>query len=223
MCEPATAGLIISAVAGAGSAASQQRTLRQQDRTAAEGLRAQSANQRKANQRVNQAIQDVAANTGAAERSQSLADFQDALRAGGQSTTGALDPVAGASERFAERVSAGKDELKTAGTDKAQRLSVIDGILRQRLNEGDIVGRAGSDIGAIGADIQGQDFLTRLRVANQRPNAGLNALLDVGAGVGAGLSQTPPRSSVDIPGLVRSGTVVDAPIAPPNPFGPRPA
>lgn len=206
MCDPATAGLIITAVAGGVSAKNQRDTLKRQDRAAAAGITEQGKNQKEANQRVNEQIQELAGATGEAEQASALADFQTALRSGEAGTEGALDPVAGASDRFAERVTAGKDELKTKAGAKAQRLSVIDGILRQRINEGQDIGRTGGDINAIAGNVRGQDFLTQLRVASERPNANIDALAGIAQGIGSGLGNRPPAARG---ATINPNTIVD--------------
>lgn len=201
MCEPTTVGLIISAVSGAASAKQSHDVESRRDKEAARGIRLQSENEQQANARINEQIAEIEADTGAQERASALADFQGALRTSRGATEGSLEPVSGASERFAERVGAGKTALAAEGGEKAQRLSIIDGILRQRLNESAAFGRTASDINAIRGNVAGDDFLTRLRVASQRPNAGASAFLDILGGVGAGLSQQP---SADPP-PVRAG------------------
>jgi hypothetical protein len=195
MCDPVTAGLLISAVGGGASAINNDQALRRKDKQAAAGIRANSQRQGEANTRVNEQIDEIAANTGEAERTASLSDFQNALRSSADSRDGSLQGVSGANDRFAERVSQGKQAVTTRGNDKAQNLSIIDGILRQRQNEGINVGRTGSDLSEIGRQVSAEDFLTRLRVQGEQPNGLINALAGIAQGVGNGLTARGPKSA----------------------------
>lgn len=219
MCDPATAGLIISAVAGGMSAKSNRDTLKRQDRQAARGIKNQAENQVEANRRVNEQIQDIAGSTGESEQAAVLGDFQSALRTGRADTDASQQDVVGASDRFAERVGSGREATKAQGSEQAERLSVIDGILRQRVGEGVDIGRTGSDINAIRGNVSAEDFLTQLRVAGERPNAGMDFAANLAGGIGAGMSQRAPSSSGGIPaGGIQPITVRPA-VRTTGPFG----
>ena len=192
MCDPVTAGLILTAGAGMGSTALNVRNANKQDSIAAAGIRKNADSQAEANRRVLEQVNDIAQNTGEQERTASLEDFQRALRAGRDRTEGSLQPQIGANPRFAESVSAGKTDLRKRGDELAERLSIIDGILRQRMNENLDVGRTRSDLNAIGANISADDFLTRLRIQGQQVNPWVAGLLDVAKGVGSGLAMKAP-------------------------------
>lgn len=201
MCDPVTAGLILSAVGGGATAINSARTLKKADRTTAAGIIKNAANQREADARVNQQISDIGANTGEAERGASLEDFQSALRAGQGDTEGALSPVVGANPRFAERVAEGKAGLQTEGGEQAQRLSIIDGILRQRINEGQDINRTAGDLNRIKADISGEEFLTRLRAASHTNNP----IVDVLGGVAKGAGSSLALGGLKLPGAGAGG------------------
>lgn len=226
MCDPVTAGLILTAASGGASAINNNNALKRQDRQAAAGIRNTAREQTAANQRVNQQIQDIGANTGEAERSAALGDFQNALRTNRGATEGSQQDVAGASDRFAERVGAGREAVRGEGQDQAERLSVIDGILRQRIGEGQDIGRTGADINAIKNNISAEDFLTKLRVAGERPNQLVDFLAGVGKGVGSGMVM----GNIKLPGgSVPSGQPmlpgINAPVGSAgavNPFGAAP-
>ncbi len=214
MCEPATAALIITAVSGGTEAINQNQALRRQDRAAAEGIRRQGRIQSGANTRLGEQIEDIRTSTGADERAESLEGFLNALRTSQESTEGALDPVAAANPRFAERVSGGKEQLRTLGTGQADRLSRIDAPLFQRQAEAGRVGRTGVDLNEFARQSTAEDFLTRLRVASKRPNEFISALTGVGKGVGSVLSLG--SGAANLGKLFKAGTLVDS--VPINPF-----
>jgi len=188
MCDPVTAGLVLSAASSGATAVNNNQALRRQDRQAAEGIRRQSRISQDANTRVNSQIDDVANATGAEQQEQSLDGFLNALRTSRDSTEGALSPVAGADPRFAERVSAGRADLVASGTERAGLLSRIDGPLRLRQTEGDNFRRTASDLGELRRQSNAEEFLTRLRVSEERPNEFVDALASVGKGVGSALT-----------------------------------
>lgn len=199
MCDPVTTGIILTGVSGGASLINNQNTLKRQDRQAAAGIRKNAANQREANSRVNEQIDTLGANSGEAETSDALAAFQNALRSARPETEGSVQDVPGASQRFAERVGQGRASVAADGDAQAERLSIIDGILRQRINEGRGISRTGSDINAIGADISAEDFLTRLRVNSERNNPVVDLLAGIGKGVGSGIALKAPKAPVKPP------------------------
>jgi hypothetical protein len=188
MCTGAEVGLILAATGGGASAINNARTLKKQDTTTALGIQKNAKSQREADARVNKQISDIGTNTGETERAASLNDFQNALRAGQSDTEGALSPVVGANARFAEGVSGAKADLQTEGGEQAQRLSVIDGILRQRIGEGQDINRTAGDVNAIKNNITGQEFLTRLKAASHTNNPLVDVLAGVAKGAGSSLA-----------------------------------
>lgn len=192
MCDPVT-GLILAASAAGGQAFVQDRNLKKQDKIAAQGILKQGESQAEANQRVLQQINDIGANTGEEERANSLADFQAALRAGRGGTQGSLQTVAGANPRFAESVESGRAQLQNRGDEMAERLSTIEGILRQRMNEQLDVGQTQADLRGIEANSAADDFLTRLRIQGQQVNPWVSAALDFVKGAGTGAALKAPK------------------------------
>lgn len=211
MCEPVTAGLLLSAVGGGTKFVNNQAALRRQDREAAEGIRRQSRIQGDANRRVGEQIQDIETSTGEAERGQSLEGFLNALREAEGSTTGALPTIAGANRRFAENVESGKAGLATGGSERAGRLSRIDAPRFQRIGEAGRIGRTATDLGETGRQSRAEDFLTRLRVASERPNEFINALGSIASGAGSALTLG-AGGGPNLAKLFKGGTLIDAPI-----------
>lgn len=197
MCTGAEIGLLVTALSGTASAINTNQSLRRQDREAAAGIVTQGNIQREANQRVGQQIDEVAANTGTKERAESLEGFLDSLRAAKGSTEGSLQPINAANPRFAERVSGGKETLRGEGLATSKNLSIIDGILRMRQAEASRFDRTAGDLNELGRQSSGQDFITRLRVAGERPNALIAALADIGIGVGSAVGLRTPPLKID--------------------------
>jgi len=216
MCDPVTAGLIITGLSGGAGAINENQALRRQDRQAAEGIRRQGVIQSGASRRVGEQIEDIRTSTGEGERAESLEGFLNAIRAAQGSTEGALDPVIAANPRFAERVSGGKERIATAGAEQAGRLSRIDAPLFQRQAEGSRVGRTASDINEFARQSTIEDFLTRLRVSEERPNALIDVLSRVGKGVGSALTLGGGGGAANLGKLFKGGTLVDS--VPANPF-----
>lgn len=223
MCDPVTAGLILSTVGGGTKFINTQAAMGRKDQQAAEGIRRQGVLQRGANLKVGQQIEDIAGSTGEPERAESLGGFLDALRAAEGTTTGALPDIPGASERFAERVEGGKKRIATEGTARAGRLSRIDAPRFQRIGEGQRIGRTASDLGETARQSSAEDFLTQLRVASERPNEFLDALGSIMSGAGSAMTLGQGgglanlfkgKFSTDIPKLLKAGTLIDAPVTP---------
>lgn len=218
MCDPVTAGLVLTAVGGGTSYINEQNALKRQDRQAAEGIRRQGELSRKSNMRVNDQVQDIAGSTGEAERAQSLEGFLNALRQSDESATGGLPGVAGANARYAEDVEAGRSKVRTEGTERAGRLSRIDAPLYQRMNEGHRVGRTAQDVGELGRQSTAEDYLTRLRVAAEQPNALIGALAKTLQGVGSGLTMgaggVANMGAPNLSKLYKAGSLISSPTVP---------
>ena len=239
MCTGAEIGLLLTAAGAGTQAINNNQALRRQDRQVAEGIRRQGRLQRESNERVNEQIDELAASTGQAERAERLAGFRDALRDVQGSTEGSLPgdaAVGNASRRFAERVSQGANRVARNRAGQADRLSVIDAAADQRMNEGASRARAGADLSELSRRSRAEDFLTQLRVAQERPNEFVNLLGGLASGVGSAmtLGATGPNSLVNfkrfVPNFMRggpnlaklaeAGTIVDPMLAgtPVNPF-----
>lgn len=183
MCDPATAVALISAGAGAGlTTYSNADAQRRQDREAAAGIMRNSEIQQRAGARVNEQIQNTTAANPEAERQAANDDFVAALQKAKLSDGGpALAPVGGASERFAEDVGTARKTTGVENRTLASNLARVDAPQYQRLREGQGVAATASDLDLLRSEASGNDFLTQLRVANQRANPWVT-------GLGQGLS-----------------------------------
>ncbi len=207
MCDPVTAGLILTAVGGGTKAINTQVSLRRQDKAAAEGIRQQGELQRGANEQLNERVADIASSTGETERVEALEGFLNTLR-GSQDLTGAeVDPLALGGQRFAERVGAGEAVTRQAGTERAGRLSTIGAAGEQRRRETGRVADTASALSEIERQSQAKEFITRLRVASKRPNPLVNALGTTLQGAGSIVSLG--AGGADLGKLFAKGGIVD--------------
>lgn len=228
MCDPVTAGLILTAVGGGTKAINQQVSLRRQDKATAEGIRQQGELQRGANERLNALVTEIGANTGEAERGEALEGFLNTLR-GSQELTGAeVDPLGLGGGRFAERVAGGEATTRAAGTARAGRLSTIGAAGEQRRREAGRTGDVAGQLSEIQRQSQARDFITRLRVASKRPNPLVNALgttlqgagsiVSLGAGGGPNLSKLFAKGGIVDPAITGTPILPQLGAAPPTIF-----
>jgi hypothetical protein len=183
-----TSTLVALAAAAAAAGISHQNTVNtanRADQIAAQGIRDQSKAQQKADVKVNEAVDELAGSTAADERAQRLSEYATTLRNAKANTEGGLDESQGGSQ-FAKDAAAAKQDLAAFGADRAGKLATVDAAGLQRMGEGFSFGNLASDIGLVGRESQGIDFLTRLKAGANRRNAGMDALSSFLGGVASG-------------------------------------
>lgn len=213
MCDPLTLGLILSAVGTGTQVANNQISAKRQDREAARGIRRQGELQKEANNRVNEQIDELAASDGSAERGESLAGFQQAIRESQGQAQGALPGdalVVGANPRFAEKVTQGQTQIRQGADERAGRMSIIDAALAQRMNEGSRMGRTATDLNEQNRRSRAEDFITQLRIADRRPNEWVNALGTILQGAGSAVSLGAGFGGANLGKMAKAGTLVDS-------------
>lgn len=180
-----TAMIIASLAAAGGSAYNTQQTAKRQDAAAAEGIRRQSENQRRATANVNKTVEQVGKSSAEPDRMQALEQFLTAIRqrAGqarqGMGATGlssAYDQLAGSEAANAEQYALGQ----------AGNLATIEGATRQRQREGNAFGDLGMNLDAMSGDVRGDQFLTDLRVRGIRRNPWIDAASAAAGGYASG-------------------------------------
>jgi hypothetical protein len=212
MCDPVTAGLILTTIGGGTKAINQQVSLRRQDKAAAAGIRQQGELQRGANEQLNERIADIASSTGEGERAQALEGFLNTLRENQDLTGAEADPLALGGRRFAERVAGGEAATRKAGTERAGRLSIVDAAGRQRVAERGRVADTATALSEVERQSKAADFITRLRIASKRPNPVIDALgttlqgagsvVSLGTGGGANLSKLFAKGTLADPAIL---------------------
>lgn len=177
-------GLALAAAAAGGSYYNTQQTAKRQDQAAADSIRNQSLLQRKADTQVDSAVQKLQGSTSADANAQRLDDYMNVLRRNKATTDNGLAPTIG-SQTFqtdaATRATGANDfAAKTAGL-----MARMDAPQMQRQQEGFDYGNLATNIGLVGRESQGQNFLDQLRLNAIRRNAKIDlasGLLMAGAG-----------------------------------------
>lgn len=185
MCWQAALPLILSAGGAAMQNKANQGLLQRQEHAAAEGILRQAALSREADTRVAQATQQIAASNPDAERDAKRATYTDALRKSLGTREGAVPTNGAVSGRFAQDSADAQTQTEAEAVQNASNVAAIEAPQYQRMNEGVAVNNAGVDLSMLKSRSQGQDYLTRLRVAMQKPNQWLQAGGQLLGGAGA--------------------------------------
>jgi hypothetical protein len=175
---------LVTAAIGAGASAYQAKKVGdRQDSIAAAGIRNQVENQRRVNERLNRTLTDTAAVDANAPRAANDASYLQAIQRQLANGTAGLTRR-GVSDQYDQLATgAAGDASDYAGT-VAGLLSRIDAGTQLRQNERTIASDFGYDVAPIGGDIQGDEFLTRLRMGGVRRNPYVDLLAGAAQGVG---------------------------------------
>lgn len=180
------AALALTALAGAGvQAYNTNRTLRRQDQQAAAGIREQGRIQRQADARVAEEVASLEASNNAKDRADRLASYLGDLARKRQVTEAGLTPAIG-SAAFQAGSEAAKGDVANYGAETAELLSGIDAPSLQRQREGFGYGRLASDIGLLGRESRGEQFINELRLRAIQRNPWLDAAGSILTGIGSG-------------------------------------
>lgn len=186
-----TTGTALALAAMAASAGLQysntRQTAKRTDNEAAAGIRKQSGIQQRADARVNEEVDRLANSTAEDERATRTNEFMTALRnARGNSERG-LEGM-GLGEAFNVAAAGAKQDLRGQSARTAGQLATIDAAGLQRQGEGVAYGNLATDIGLLGRESGGQQFLTDLRTrAASRRNPGMDAAAGFLSGVASGI------------------------------------
>lgn len=187
MCWQVAIPLIASAAGSVMQRKANDDLLQKQERAAAEGILRQAALNREADTRVAQATQQIAASNPDAERTAKRATYTDALRKSLGVRAGTA-PVTGAvSDTYAEDVEDARGAAEGEAAQLADLTAAIEAPGYQRMKEGTTLNNAGVDLSLLKGRSAGQDYLTRLRIAMQRPNQWLQAGGQFLTGAGAAM------------------------------------
>lgn len=201
-----TTGTIISLALAAAAAGAQahntRQTAKRQDQQAAEGIRQQSARQREADAKVNEQVEALAGSTAEDARAKRLDDYLTGLRRNRSSMQAGLTPTIG-SDAFRGDSARAAGDVQDYATRAADLMSRIDAPQMQRQGEAFGYGRLATDLGLIGRQAEGDDFINRLRMSAIRRNPWIDAASQVagayagsmamsGAGAGAASPQYTP-------------------------------
>ena len=177
-------------IAGAGQVANlvnNQQAARAQDREVAAGMRRNQALTDQGNARVRELIDKTGASNPAAEEQTANADFLQALKSAKMQSGGDFFGGPGGA-RFADDLGLARTAAEGEGKSLAARTAAIDAPQFQRQREGVDVNNASTDLGLLGDQARGNDYLTQLRVSNQRPNPWVSGFGDLVSAFGRNYS-----------------------------------
>lgn len=178
---------IISAV-GAGVQAHQtHKTAKEQDEAAAQGIRTQAGHQREADARVAQEVAGLEASSPEASQKAATDSFMEQLKRTRSQAHGP-DQVGALSDEYSSGSAQAGADVDKFGASRADLLGRINAPGLQRQDETVSRLRAGTDLGLIGRNSAGDQFLTQLRQQSIRPNPWVMAGGQVLGGIGAGMA-----------------------------------
>lgn len=190
--------LALAAAAAGTSYYNTQKTTKNADNALALQIRNQGKKQGEADAKVNSEVDKLKASNSADERAKSLAGYLDTLKTGKQQLEAGLTPNYG-SAAFQADAAKSAQGVEDFAANRAGLLSRMDAPIDQRRGEGYDYGRLSTDLGLIGREASGQNFLDELNVKRKsQRNAGLDALSALlggaaggVAGMGAGAAASP--------------------------------
>lgn len=163
-------------------------TQKREDNALATQIRNQGSKQKEADAKVNEEVAKLKASRSDDERQKALTGYLDTLRGGKAQLEKGLTPDFG-SATFQADAAKSAQGVEQFGADRAGLMSRVDASLDQRRGEGYDYGRLDTDLGLIGREARGQDFLDQLAVQKaSRRNAGLDALSAFLGGAAGGVS-----------------------------------
>jgi hypothetical protein len=177
-------GLALAAAAAGGSYYNTQKTAQRQDNQAALGIQNQSRIQKQADTKVNDAVAKLADSNAASAKEGRLDDYLNVLRRNRSTTEAGLTPVIG-SDTFKTDAATAANDANSYADKTASLMARMDAPGIQRQQEGFDYGNLATDIGLIGRESQGQNFLDQLKLRNIRRNAKIDlasGLLSAAAG-----------------------------------------
>jgi hypothetical protein len=180
--------LALAAAAAGTSYYNTEKTAKRQDSAAADAIRNQSKIQKEGDAKVNQAVDQLAGSNAEGAREQRLDDYLQVLRRNKDATTAGLSPTIG-SQAFKTDASTAANDAQGFAQKTAGLMSRMDAAGIQRQQEGFGYGKLATDLGLIGRESQGQQFLDQLRQSRIRRSAKLDlasGLMMAGAGAAAG-------------------------------------
>lgn len=169
----AAAGYIAAAIAAA-SAVDQNQTMRRQDADAAAGIRQNMALQQDANKKIANTIQQQAASNPANAQASQMDQYLQQLQQQQQLAQQRLART-GLGDAYNQWAARDAGDVNDYSTKLAGLMSAVDAPSLQRQQEGYTLGDLGTELGIIGGDAAGNQYVTGQQVANQRPNPWLQA------------------------------------------------
>lgn len=217
MCTGVEPALIGAAVAAAGAGVQmheQGRTLRNQDRSAADAIINQGAKNAKGTKAVQDNIKQLQGSNQEGDVASRVAAYTDAIKRAQPQAQGGLNAVAGGSRKYAEDVGQAKTDATALALDRGATQARVDAPVLQRTRETQNANNTATNLNMISADAQAQAFLDKLKLQSIRNNPWLMAagktLQGAGSayamgGTGAGAGGGTGSGMFSDGGLVSSG------------------
>ena len=212
------------AASAAANAVNTRNTARRQDAQAAQGIRSQADIQRRADAKVNEQVAELQGSNAEGDRKQRMADYMAQLTRNRSSIAGGLQPGIGG-DAFQSDAQTALEGVDAKAMGDAGLLARMDAAGMQRQREGTAAGHLGTDIGMIGRESRGQQFIDDLRLRGIRRNGNLDLasgiLGAIGNGMAMGGSNPAGVNFVDIPTNASARLPFSAPKlnAPPRMWG----
>lgn len=165
---------IIAAVGTAATVYNSNKTARKQDNALAQGIRDKAATQRKADQKISTAVDELGGSGPGGEKQSTLASYQDALR-GTEQQAAAGQTLGGLSKSYDEATNANAVKSNKYLSGITDALSTIDAAGQQRQREGFGTADLATNLRVLGREQEGQDFLSRLKAQSIRRNPWIDA------------------------------------------------
>jgi hypothetical protein len=166
---------IVAAVGAIASYANQRSVAKKQDNVAAAGIRAQAENQRRANAKLNKALDDTAqSNPDGIRQSTQDAYLQQIQRARSQAHAGLQQR--GISEQYDAMAGDAQGDAEAYAGNVASLLSRIDAGTLQRQQEGNTRVALGTEFDVEDGNVRGDAFLNGLLMQGVRRNPYLDAI-----------------------------------------------
>lgn len=182
-------GAAVPYIAMAAAAALQyhntEQTAKRQDAASADAIRHQSKIQKEGDAKVNETVDKLATSRAESAREQRLSDYMGVLQRNRAKTTAGLAPAIGGAAFKADAAQAANDASAYADTN-AGLMARMDAAGLQRQAEGVDYGRLGTELGLVGRESQGQQFLDQIRLNGIRRNAKMDLAAGLLSAYGSG-------------------------------------
>jgi hypothetical protein len=166
----------------------QNQTAKKQDQTLANQIRMQQGLQQKANARTAQLINNQAQQTDQPQKQASQQLFTQQLAANNPQALNPLKSVGAAGQAYQASGANAAQGITGYGKSQADTLSSIIAPTQQRRDNQKNLDDYSTDIGNLRTQLQGNDFLSQLKLNAIKPNPWLGALSGIATGVGGSMA-----------------------------------
>lgn len=170
--------MLMSAASAGVSAYNTNRTARRQDAALADSIRNQANKQREADAKVNDEVARLKESRSSTDEAQRAGDYARQLIRNRAAMTSGLNPTVGGAAVQSDSAQAAQ-AAQSLADQTAGLMAMQDSAGMQRQREGFDFGRLGTDLGLIGRESSGQQYIdqARMRAIQRYP------WLDIGSGI----------------------------------------